>query len=196
MPNDIRHCRIIFKSISHAVKEKKYTPMTPKPSQNRRTIASIQRALDILNLFSSEQAELGNAEIARQIDLPVGTVSGLVYTLRVNHYLDQNASNRKYRLGFKLADRASVLLDSLDIRKIAGPFLEELRAWCSESINLAIREGGEVVYIERLFGSHALGIRSELGKRGPLHSTALGKAIAAFLPKAEFDAIRSEEHTS
>lgn len=162
----------------------------PSPSSKpRRTIASVQRALAILNLFNNGQVELGNAEIAKLVDLPVGTASGLIYTLKVNHYLDQNPENRKYRLGLKLAERAAVLLDQLDIRKISAPFLEELRLWCDESVNLAFRDGSEVVYIERLFGNHSLGIRSELGKRGPLHSTALGKAIVSFIPESEFNTI-------
>ena len=151
----------------------------------RKTIASVQRALDILNLFNVGHVELGNAEIARLVDLPVGTASGLIYTLKINNYLDQNPANRKYRLGLKLAERATVLFEQLDLRKVAAPYLESLRDWCGESVNLAIRDGNEVVYIERMFGDHALGIRSELGRRGSLHSTALGKTIIAFLPETE-----------
>ncbi len=157
---------------------------TSKPTA-RKIIASVQRALDILNLFNNGHVELGNAEIAKLLDLPVGTASGLIYTLKVNNYLDQNPANRKYRLGLKLAERAAVLLDHLDLRKVAAPFLEELRDWCGESLNLAVQDGNEVVYIERMFGDHALGIRSELGRRGSLHSTALGKAIFSFLPEPE-----------
>ena len=145
----------------------------------------MQRALDILNLFNNGHVELGNAEIARLMDLPTGTAAGLIYTLRINNYLDQNPTNRKYRLGLKLAERAAVLLDQLDLRKVAAPLLEELRDWCGESVNLAVRDGNEVVYIERMFGDHSLGIRSELGRRGTLHSTALGKAIFSFLPESE-----------
>lgn len=155
--------------------------------KNRKVIASVQRALDILNLFKGTQAELGNAEIARMLDLDAGTVAGLVSTLRVNNYLEQNPVNRKYRLGMKIAERAAVLLGQLDLRKLAAPILDELRAWCDESINLALRDGLEVVYIERLYGGHALGIRSELGKRAAVHSTALGKAILAFSPQDEIN---------
>lgn len=161
---------------------------TAKPT-SRKIIASVQRAIDIINLFNYERGELGNAEIAKIVELPIGTVSGLIYTLKINGYLDQNPSNKKYRLGLKLAERASVLFDQLDLRREAAPYLEELRDWCGESVNLAIRDGNEVVYIERMFGNHALGIRSELGRRGPLHSTALGKVIFSFLPKAEQSAL-------
>lgn len=148
--------------------------------KNRKVIASVQRALDIINLFEGSRAELGNAEIAKLLDMDTGTVAGLVSTLRVNNYLEQNPANRKYRLGLKLAERAAVLLGQLDLRKIAAPHLDDLRAWCDESVNLALRDGLEVVYIERLYGGHSLGIRSELGKRGFVHSTALGKAVMAF----------------
>ena len=74
------------------------------------------------------------------LNMDPGTVAGLVYTLKLNNYLDQNPDNRKYRLGMKLAERAAVLLDQIDLRKIAAPYLEELRQWSGESINLAIRD--------------------------------------------------------
>jgi DNA-binding IclR family transcriptional regulator len=159
--------------------------MSTKGTNSRKTIASVQRALDIINLFNADHGELGNAEIARMMGLPVGTASGLIYTLKVNNCLHQNSQNRKYSLGLKLAERTSILLEQLDLRKIAAPYMEELKTWCGESVNLAVRDGYAVVYIERMFGSQPLGIRSELGKRAPLHSTALGKAILTFLPETE-----------
>lgn len=151
----------------------------------RKSIASVDRALDILDLFDSAHVELGNAEIARRLDLPVGTAAGLIYTLKMRGYLSQNLSSRKYRLGFKLAERARVLFDQIDLRRVALPHLEQLRDWCGESVNLGVRDGLAVVYIERLLGRYSLGIRSELGKHAPAHSTALGKALLAFQPTDE-----------
>jgi IclR family KDG regulon transcriptional repressor len=150
-------------------------------SKSRKVIASVQHALQILDLFNGTCSELGNVEIAKALNMDPSTVAGLVYTLKLNKYLDQNLTNRKYRLGLKLVERASTLLRHIDLRKIATPYLEELLKWSSESVNLGIRDQYEVVYIERLFGDHALGVRSELGKRAPLHSTALGKAILAHM---------------
>jgi IclR family KDG regulon transcriptional repressor len=156
---------------------------------SRKVIASVQHSLNIINLFSSAHAELANSDIARMLEMDPGTVAGLVYTLKINNYLDQNPENRKYRLGFKLAERGSVLLAQIDLRKIAAPILEDLLEWSGESVNLAIRDHQEVVYVERLFGSHSLGIRSELGKRAPLHSTALGKAILASMGVSQVQTI-------
>jgi IclR family transcriptional regulator, KDG regulon repressor len=112
--------------------------MNKQTGNSRKVIASVQHALDILNLFDGSHAELGNNEIAKTQNMDPGTVAGLVYTLKLNNYLDQNPINRKYRLGMKLAERAAVLLDQIDLRKIATPYLEELRQWSGESINLAI----------------------------------------------------------
>jgi IclR family transcriptional regulator, KDG regulon repressor len=155
----------------------------------RKVIASLQHAINILNLFDDSHAELGNSDIARILNMDPGTVAGLVYTLKINSYLDQNPENRKYHLGLKLVERASVLLGQIDLRKIAGPILENLLEWSGESVNLGVRDHQEVVYIERLFGSQSLGIRSELGKRAPLHSTALGKALLSRLDPAEVQSI-------
>ncbi len=155
----------------------------------RKVIASVQHALNILNVFEDTHAELGNSDIARLLGMDPGTVAGLVYTLKINNYLDQNPENRKYRLGLKLVERTSILLGQIDLRKTAEPILESLLEWSRESVNLAVRDHQEVVYIERLFGSQSLGIRSELGKRAPLHSTALGKAILAHLDPNEIHAI-------
>lgn len=151
--------------------------MSSQRRNDRKIINSVQKAIDILNLFDHQKSELGTTEIAKVLDMPKSTVAGLIHTLEVNGYLDQDAENRKYSLGLKLVERSSMLLNQLDLRQVALPHLEVLRDWCNESVNLAIRDSAEVVYIERLFGTSGLGIRSEIGKRELAHSTALGKAF-------------------
>ncbi len=157
----------------------------PARTQNLRVISSVQRAIDILNLYDSRRVELGNAEIARAMGLPKSTVAGLVHTLELNGLLEQNPANRKYRLGFKLVEYGSTLLEQIDLRQEARPYLKALLDWCNESVNLAVWDGDSVVYVERMFGTNLLGMRSELGKREPVHSTALGKAILSCLTESE-----------
>jgi len=156
--------------------------MATSTSSERRVIGSLQRAFDILDLFSASSPELGVTEIAQKLSLHKSTASGLVYTLEANRYLEQNPENRKYRLGLKLMERASVLIKQLEIRQIALPYLIELRDWSGESVNLAIRDGAEVVYIERMVSDQGLSFQNFVGKRGWVHSTALGKAMLAQLP--------------
>lgn len=158
----------------------------------RRTIKSLQRAIDILGLFGGESPELGITEIAEILDLHKSTVAGLVYTLEDNDYLVQDAATRKYRLGFRLVERASTLLDQIDLRAVARPHLDELRDWCDESVNLAIPDGRQVVYIERLTTSQSLGMRAKVGYRGLMHCTALGKAILSRMTQADVEEIAAE----
>lgn len=155
----------------------------------RKLIGSVQRALDILGIFDSQTPQLGVTEVAEALGLHKSTAAGLLHTLERNGYLEQDPSSRKYRLGFRLVERAFLLLDQVELRKLALPYLQELHAWCDESINLAIRDRADVVYIERLFSSQSLGLRVEIGKRAFVHSTGLGKAMLSCLPQTEVEEI-------
>ncbi len=161
---------------------------SPKTTE-RRVMGSLQRAFDILDLFSASSPELGITEIAQRLELHKSTASGLIYSLEQGGYLDQNPENRKYRLGLKLLERSTVLLGQIEIREVARPFLFELRDWSQESINLAIHDQSEVVYIERYLSEQGLSYRNVIGKRAPVHSTALGKAILSELPVEEAEDI-------
>ncbi|HAL62764.1 MAG TPA: IclR family transcriptional regulator [Chloroflexi bacterium] len=162
--------------------------MPSQRSRGGRGIASVYRALSILELFDAHTAELGITEMAERLALHKSTLAGLVYTLESSGYLEQNPTTRKYRLGVKLVERAFVALGHLEVTRVALPHLERLRNWRDETVNLAVLDGDEVVYIERLLSSQTLGMRSEVGKRAMVHSTALGKALLSQLPRSEVDA--------
>ncbi len=154
-------------------------------SQPPKLIGAVERALDILNLFSVCAPELGTTEIAEATGLHKSTAAGLIHTLAVKGYLTQNPLTRKYRLGLKLVERAAIVLGSLDLRQVALPFLRQLRDAFDETVNLAILDDGQIVYVECLLGTKGLGMHSKVGQRGLSHSTALGKAIFSHLPPAE-----------
>lgn len=156
-----------------------------------KQIGSVQRAIDILNLFNNQVEELGTTDIAHMLNLHKSTVASLVYTLEANGYLTQNLKSRKYRLGFKLAELVSAMLNHLQIRQVAYPFLQELNNEFNETINLGMLDGSSVVYIERLQSTRPLGMRSEVGRRTLAHSTALGKAMLACLSPTELTAFIS-----
>ena len=85
----------------------------------------------------------------------------------------------------KLVERAFVALGHLEVTRVALAHLERLRKWRDETVNLAVLDCDEVVYIERLLSPQTLGMRSEVGKRAMAHSTALGKALLSQLSKSE-----------
>lgn len=156
-------------------------------AHSSKKIGSVQRAIDILNLFNSQSPELGMTEIARTLSLHKSTTASLVYTLEANGLLAQDPNTRKFHLGLKLVERAFTMLDQVEVRKIAYPHLEALRNQWNETVNLAVLEGADVIYIERMLGTKALGMRSEIGRRALAHSTALGKAILACLPNQHIE---------
>ena len=158
-------------------------------AHSSKAIGSVQRAVDIVNLFDNQCPELGTTEIAKALGLHKSTVASLVYTLEANGYLRQNPNTRKYRLGFKLVERASAMLEQVEIRQVAYPFLLDLRNRWNETVNLAVLDENEIVYVERFLGTKALGMRSEVGYRAPAHSTALGKALLACYPIAHTQAL-------
>lgn len=95
----------------------------------------------------------------------------------------------KYKLGYKFLDVSSKLLESIDLRTEAKPFLQELEKMTNEVIHLVVYDPGEVVYIEKLEGTETLRTHSKVGKRAPMHCTSVGKAILAHLPEHDVIAI-------
>lgn len=157
---------------------------TSEPA-GRKVINSVQRAVDILGLFEHHGRELGTTEIADLLGLHKSTAAGLIYTLERNSFLAQNPATRKYHLGFRIVELGSLVLGQLDIRQAARPHMEELRRTIGETVNLGIRDATDVVYIERVAGTHSLGMRREIGSRTPVHASALGKVLLAWLPPSE-----------
>jgi IclR family KDG regulon transcriptional repressor len=160
--------------------------------KSRKVIGAVQRAIDILSLFDDQSPELGISQIAQALNLHKSTVSGLVSTLEQNGYLQQNPETRRYRLGHQIIERAFTALGQIELRQAARPYLETLRDQCGESVNLAIRDRGYVVYVEQREGRQALGVRHDIGKRAPVHCTALGKAMLSCLPLSDVQKIVSQ----
>jgi len=146
------------------------------------TVKSVGRALDIIAIVSSKKSGLGVTDIAKQMDINKSSVYRILITLAQYGYIEQDSETERYKLGYKFLDISSRLLESMDLRTEAKPFLEELEKATNEVIHLVVYDQGEVVYIEKLEGSEMLRTHSKVGKRAPMHCTSVGKAILAYLP--------------
>ncbi len=145
-------------------------------------VKSVSRALDIINLVSIKKGGLGVTEIANQMDINKSSVYRILSTLVQYGYIEQDKETEWYKLGYQFLEVSSRLLESLDLRNEAKPFLQELEKETNEVIHLVVYDRGEVVYIEKLDGNEALRMHSKVGKRAPMHCTSVGKAILAHLP--------------
>jgi DNA-binding IclR family transcriptional regulator len=148
-------------------------------------IQSVERALQILDLFDEQTTELKITEISDRMGLHKSTVHSLLKTLQVHHYVEQNPENGKYRLGMKLFERGNFVIHSLDIRQIAKKYLVELAAQTGQTAHLVILDGKEGVYIDKVEGTQAVILYSRIGKRVPIHSSAVGKVLLAFKSSEE-----------
>lgn len=147
-------------------------------------VKSVSRALDIITLVSLKKGGLGVTEIAKQIDINKSSVYRILSTLVQYGYIEQDEDTGRYKLGYKFLEISSKLLESIDLRAEAKPFLQQLENETNEVIHLVVYDQGEVVYIEKLEGNQTLRMHSKVGKRAPMHCTSVGKAILAHLPSS------------
>jgi IclR family KDG regulon transcriptional repressor len=150
--------------------------------ERENMVKSVSRALDIIDIVSSKKDGLGVTEIAKQMDINKSSVYRILSTLVQYGYMEQDEETSRYKLGYKFLEMSSKLLESIDLRKEAKPYLQELEKETNEVIHLVVYDQGEVIYIEKLEGTETLRMHSKVGKRAPMHCTAVGKAILAHLP--------------
>jgi IclR family KDG regulon transcriptional repressor len=143
-------------------------------------IQSVDRALNILNLFDEHTKELKITEISARIGLHKSTVHSLLKTLQLHGYIAQDPENGKYRLGLKLMEKGQLLLLGIDVRITARKHLMSLSAQTGQTTHLVILDGKDGVYIDKVEGAKAAIRYSRIGRRVPLHSSATGKVLAAF----------------
>lgn len=148
-------------------------------------VKSVDRALRIIKIVSTRKEGFGVTELAEKLNLNKSSVFRLVATLIEHGFMEQDQETKKYRLGYQYLELSSKLLDSMDIRKEAAPYLKELETLTSEVIHLVIYSQQEAVYIEKLEGHETLRMHSQVGKRAPMHCTSAGKTILAYLPEGE-----------
>ncbi|WP_073259182.1 IclR family transcriptional regulator domain-containing protein [Cryptosporangium aurantiacum] len=142
------------------------------------------KALAILAAFTAQQPSLTLSEIGRRAGLPLTTAHRLVGELTDWGALERDDAGR-YRIGLRLWEVASLAPRSLGLRERAMPFLEDLYEVTHENVQLAVRDGFEAVYVERISGRHAVSVVSRVGGRLPLHATGVGQVLLAYAP-AEF----------
>jgi IclR family pca regulon transcriptional regulator len=147
---------------------------------------SLERGLAILASFTSSRPLLGTSELARALGLSRSTAHRYIATLARLEYLHQDPETRKYRLGARVLDLGFSAINSMDVREVAAPYLRQLSDDTGHTVNLAILDGADVVYLDRVRASRAgqreIDLDIHVGSRLPAYCTALGKAMLAFLP--------------
>lgn len=144
-------------------------------------LRSVSTALDVLDCLADEP-ELGVTEIGRRLGISKSTAHRLVTTLCQKGFLQQIPETRSYRLGIRLHELGETVASRSPLRDHALPLLESLRNQTGETVHLAVPEGSQMFYVERLESYQGLRFSSRVGRLRPIHLTSSGKAVAAFNP--------------
>ena len=139
--------------------------------------------------FTETEPELSVMELSRQLSLHKSTVSRMLSTLQHEGLVDQNRETGKYRLGLGLIGLAGVALGRLNARAAAQPYLKQLAEETEETVNVLVRDSHECVVIERSNSPQPIRYIGWIGKRSPLHCTASGKVLLAFMKPEERTAV-------
>lgn len=143
-------------------------------------VQAVERAILIIDCFTKGQSELRLRDLADELQLNKSTVHGILNTLKHYGYIDQDEETQKYRLGLKLLEIGSHVVNSLDVRNIASPIIKELSAKTGETVHLVVLDGREVVYIDKVESNQSMRIATAIGTRYPAHCTGVGKVILAY----------------
>lgn len=127
--------------------------------------------------------------IARELHINEASVFRTLNTLKELGYVRQHPQDSKYQLTLKIAGISAQVLEKVQLRQIAHPFLQHLTSITNETTHLAILDGNEFVYIDKVDNTQAMRMRSRVGQRAPLYSTAVGKSLLAHYPEAELSLI-------
>lgn len=151
-------------------------------------INSLLKAIDILELFSPDCPRLSLHEISARLNLPKSTAHNLLRTL-LSRGLIEKVDGDHYALGTTIISLTQAVRINVELRDRAAPLLRELADTCPESVLMAIKDGYYSLYIYAVESPRRLQARTAVGDRVPMHCTAIGKAILAFLPWDEVEEI-------
>jgi IclR family transcriptional regulator, pca regulon regulatory protein len=146
---------------------------------------SLERGLAVLSAFRSGRPLLGVSELGREVGLSRSTTHRYVATLATLGYLQQDDATKKYRLGPRVLDLGFSAIHSMELREISAPHLQQLSDQTGYTVNMAVLDGTDIVYIERCrsarSGQRAIDLNLHVGSRLPAYCTSMGKVLLAFL---------------
>ena len=169
--------------------------MTVVDARRTGTSQSLERGLAILSTFASGRELIGVSELSRDLGLTRSTTHRYVATLARLGYLQQDPVTRKYSLGPRVLDLGFTAINSMELRHVAAPYLQRLCDETGHTVNMAILDDVDIVYVERFRasrrGQSEIDLDLHVGSRLPAYCTSMGKVLLAFLPDDQRDDVLS-----
>lgn len=158
-------------------------------STPQRTLSSVRNAARLLKQFSSAEQDLGVTELAHRLDLGKSTVHRLLSTLCEEQLVEKDRTTGRYRLGLAVYELGAAAASPTDLHQAVLMPMSVLRVRIGETVQTAVLDGRQVVYVERLESPNTLRLFLEVGRRNWAHSTGTGKCLLAYLDQPHLDKI-------
>jgi len=156
-----------------------------KKTKPNYPIKVLDKSLSVLELLLQKGSAMNMTELSEKLELYPSTIHRILDTLKNWGYVEQDLHTQKYQLGLKALELGMAKLHQMDLVRDA--------AQCNETVHLGVLEEGEVIYLAKEESSQTIRMCSYVGRRAPLHCTALGKVLLTYLSAEERKKILGKE---
>jgi PcaR/PcaU/PobR family beta-ketoadipate pathway transcriptional regulator len=153
--------------------------------KDRNFVESIERGMNVFSFIVNSKKAVGITQISKALNLSLGSVQRVTYTLQKLGYLRKDEEIQKYSIGHNGLVLGLGIVKDLDLKRVAHPYLRELSAEIDETVNLAVLDGIQIVYLDRVKTGQIININLSIGSKLPVYCTSMGKSLLAFLPNDE-----------
>src|SRR4249920_3139575 len=151
-----------------------------KTDNKSPTIQVLERAFGLLDVLAQHQDPVSLKLISEQTGLHPSTAHRILNDLTIGRFVDRPEAG-SYRLGMRLLELGNLVKARLDVRDAALGPMRELHKFTHQPVNLSVRQGDEIVYIERTYSERSgMQVVRAVGGRAPLHLTSVGKLFLAY----------------
>jgi len=157
----------------------------PKKMNSRYRVQSVDRALDILDLFSFQDRRMNLSLMVKKTGMNKTTAKRLVSNLTDRGFLHQDPVTKQYQLGMRLFELGGIVFSSFSLRQAAAYPMSRLQNETGATVLLGTMMDNELVYVDKREGKGMIRITSDIGWRRPLHYGMLGMVLMAHLDSKE-----------
>jgi len=163
--------------------------LTRKGGRAAYRIQVIDRAIGVLDVLANDRGPVSLAEMARRVGLAKSSLVRILAVLEQHRMVERNEPDGTYQLGMKLFELGSRTLAQFNLERRAAAGLERLVAAVGETAYLSVLDGGEMMVVARAESPRAVHAPATIGRRHPIHCSAVGKALLAFMNEAAVKAV-------
>ncbi|OSQ35631.1 IclR family transcriptional regulator [Thalassospira mesophila] len=152
-------------------------------------VQSLVRALSILNTLADSDDGMTLTEISQRVKLPPSTAHRLLTTMQHERYVTFDGERTLWSIGVQAFSVGNSFTKNRNLNQIARPYMRALMEESGETVNLAVADGGEVIFLSQVECRKMMRALVTPGRRALMHCSGVGKALLAFLPAKDVDAV-------